>query len=109
MLAKISNRQTMIQKNELFTRAIEHVSRQAYTQAIKAFKRFLDLEPHNPTVMYNIACIYSLQGKKKDAVAWLQKSIANGYKNWEKLTTDKDLENIRHTDGYRRLLEKKTE
>lgn len=75
-----------------------------YDQAILTYKKLLKNQPYNNTIQYNIACLYAIQGKTNQAIDWLQKAIDNGYKNWELIKTDNDLEVIRNTEYYKSLL-----
>ena len=38
--------------------------------ALKAFEKLHKLTPNNPEVIYQIADIYDLQGRPKDAIKW---------------------------------------
>jgi tetratricopeptide (TPR) repeat protein len=76
-----------------------------YDQAIPTFKKIVANEPDNASAYYNIACVYSRQNKKNDAVEWLQKAVDRGYDNWNNLTSDPDLDNIKDEPGFRKLME----
>lgn len=44
---------------------------------------------------YNIACCYSLWGKRKESLDWLQKAMDMGWRNLDDMRTDSDLEPLR--------------
>jgi len=75
-----------------------------FEKSIALFKQLFSLQPENNALFYNIACLYAKQNKTGEALAWLKKAIDNGYANWELITTDNDLENIRRTDEYKKLI-----
>lgn len=61
---------------------------------------------------YNLACLYSLQGKKKEAMEWLRKMMTKKYENEmqnvsrDKFDEDKDFDNIRESDEFIEFLNK---
>lgn len=61
---------------------------------------------------YNLACLYSLQGKKKEAMEWLNKMMTKKYENEmqnisrRKFDEDKDFDNIRQSDEFIEFLNK---
>ena len=54
---------------------------------------------------YDMACCYALSGQKKPALQALEKSINNGYKNYENMLNDNDLRSLRKDKKYQALLE----
>jgi predicted esterase len=55
---------------------------------------------------YSRACIASLMGEKKRALALLESAVAKGFLDLELLETDKDLDPIRTTERFREILAK---
>ena len=89
----------------LYEQAIIYAGKKEYDKSIELFKQIISLHSENATtIYYNIACLYSLQNKKTDALDWLKKAIDSGYNNWDQLKKDPDLENIRQTSLYKRLV-----
>ena len=64
----------------------------------------IQLDPSNPDAYYNVACIYSRQGKVDEALKWLSDALGKGFHNQNLLMTDPDLENIRSTEFYKQIL-----
>ena len=62
------------------------------------------LWPDIPDIYYNIACIFARQDRVEDAVVWLKKAIKRGYKNWNVIKTDRDLDTIRGSSYYKDLI-----
>lgn len=54
---------------------------------------------------YNLACMQSLQNKRKPAVKNFALACENGYDDYNKVRTDTDLDNIRGDKTFRRLHE----
>ena len=84
--------------------AILYVSKKEYDQALPLFNHIIKIVPDHAGTYYNIACIYALQNQSKDAISWLKMAIQRGYDNWKLIKTDKDLENIRKSPGYKALI-----
>jgi len=104
---------------EWLTRALEHepklyiahnnlgcvlleVGREA--EAIVALERAIEVEPHNPMAYFNIACVYGRGGRTREAFAWLERAVDEGYSNRDKLLSETDLDSIRDTVEFQRLL-----
>ena len=90
--------------NQLNNLAIAHTFGRQYDQARKVFKKLIALQPDNAATYYNVAVLYALQNNVSESLAWLNKAIAKGYDNWDLIKTDKDLESIRNSEGYRELV-----
>ena len=75
-----------------------------YGKAIDLFKKIIELRPEKAGAYYNISCLYARQNKIEESIDWLKKAIEMGYKDWNLIRTDKDLENIRSTSYYKELI-----
>jgi tetratricopeptide (TPR) repeat protein len=66
----------------------------------------LAMDPDEPMVLYNVACIQSLAGRLEDALGSLEKAVANGLtqKGW--LEHDSNLSPLRKDPRYLALLER---
>jgi len=62
------------------------------------------LQPENYLTLYNLACAESLLNNIPEAVKILEQAISAGFTNLEHLKEDKDLDNIRNTEGYKNLV-----
>ena len=59
---------------------------------------------------YNLACVYSLQNKKKEALDVFEKSVKEwGYTNYSHTKTDSDLDNIRNDSRFIALMQEMRE
>lgn len=71
--------------------------RQEYANALDALRKIHELQPDNPDVYYNYACLYSRQNNIEEAVKWLGLAVEKGFSNWELIMKDPDLAGIRNT------------
>jgi tetratricopeptide (TPR) repeat protein len=85
--------------------AVVHAVKGDYDRAVYLLKKMVRLQPDNAGAYYNIACLYARQNKIEVSIDWLKKAIKRGYKNWNLIKTDKDLENIRGSSYYKQLIE----
>lgn len=78
-----------------------------YEQGLKIDLRLSRLKPDDPVVHYNVACSYSLLKMSDSCLGALEKAIQLGYREFEFMEKDPDLEFIRSDPRYRELLSKK--
>ena len=74
-------------------------------QSIHAFQQAVARGEKTGAAMYNIACAYSLKHDAGDGMAWLRKSIENGYSDVEHMKQDSDLAFLRGQKGFAELAE----
>ncbi len=67
-------------------------------------RRALAIDPEETSILYNVACVYSLLGRTEDALACLAKVMEHGtfYKNWA--AKDSDLDSLRSDSRFHALL-----
>jgi non-specific serine/threonine protein kinase len=66
--------------------------------------RALMMDPDEPQVLYNVACVYALLGRADDAIAQLSQTIAHGgwWRIW--MSNDPDLVSLHDHPGFRELV-----
>jgi tetratricopeptide (TPR) repeat protein len=84
--------------------AVVYTINRKYDNAIGLFKKAIEIEPDRAAPYYNIACLYALQNNVEESIDWLKKAIERGYKNWNLIRNDKDLENIRGSSYYKEVV-----
>ena len=67
----------------------------------------IELSPSDPLMLYNTACFYGKLGEKRLALDTLKNSILAGFKNFDWVRRDPDLDSIRNEKEYIALIEKK--
>jgi serine/threonine protein kinase/Tfp pilus assembly protein PilF len=72
----------------------------AKIEADKAIK----LNPTDVLMIYNVACFYSVMDEKKMAIETIRKAIAAGYKAYDWMERDVDLDNIRNEPEFIELM-----
>jgi serine/threonine protein kinase/Flp pilus assembly protein TadD len=67
-------------------------------------RRALSIEPDETSILYNVACVYALLGRKEDAMECLEKVLEHGifFKNWA--AKDSDLDSLRSDPRFQTLL-----
>jgi tetratricopeptide (TPR) repeat protein len=87
-------------------RGITWSQKKEYDRAIRDQDEAIRLDPKYADAFYDKACCYALQGKLDLAISNLQESLELGYRDFEHLKTDSDLDSLRSDDRYKKLIEK---
>lgn len=66
--------------------------------------RALAIDPEDPSVLYNIACVYSLQDKWEEAIDCLEEAVEHGFAHKEWIQHDSDLNALRSNPRFQALL-----
>jgi serine/threonine protein kinase/Flp pilus assembly protein TadD len=68
-------------------------------------RRALAIDPEDCGILYNIACVYALQGKTDEAIDCLEKAMTHAYwyKRWAQ--NDSDLQSLRSHPRFKALME----
>ena len=54
---------------------------------------------------YDAACLYSIMGDKEKSISYLRQALEKGYRDFNHVKRDRDLNNIRSTAEYKALME----
>jgi predicted Zn-dependent protease len=71
---------------------------------LKMDRRLVKLQPTNATARYNLACSLALAKRKNDALRELRHAVALGYRDFDWMAQDPDLEPLKHHPEFRTLL-----
>jgi tetratricopeptide (TPR) repeat protein len=82
-----------------------HYRQHNYDKALECVEKAIDSNPTDGMSWYNKACYHSLQNHIPESIEALKRSIEIDVKNAKKAVRDKDFENIRTDEGYRRIIE----
>ena len=77
------------------------------TRARDWAKRAVAMDPDDSAVLYNVACAYALLGLHDSAIDCLEQAIANGFRHWQWIEHDSDLDGLRTSPRFAALLEKR--
>jgi tetratricopeptide (TPR) repeat protein len=67
-------------------------------------KRAMEIEPNEPMLLYNLACIYSLADDLDSAIACLEKAIEAGFAHRPWLEKDSNLDPLRKTPRFQAMV-----
>ena len=68
--------------------------------------RALSIEPNEPMLLYNAACIFCLAGKPRDAIGFLERAVDQGFSNRGWMHNDVDLDPLRGSPRFVALTER---
>jgi hypothetical protein len=68
-------------------------------------RRLVRLLPENATAHYNLACSLALLKRKVDALRSLQRAVELGYRDFDWMAQDPDLEELKEHPEFTALLE----
>lgn len=78
------------------------------SDGLRMDRRLVKLQPENATAHYNLACSLALSRRKIDALNELRRAVQLGYRDFDWMQQDPDLEPLKaHPDFQRLLLELK--
>jgi tetratricopeptide (TPR) repeat protein len=78
----------------------DYTKRGRFLDGLKVDEQLARLRPADATVLYNLACSYSLTGDTDSAFAALHRALAVGYDDFKWLAQDPDLEQLRRHPDY---------
>ncbi|MHC4780147.1 MAG: PDZ domain-containing protein [Planctomycetota bacterium] len=93
-----------LNRGTLHDEAIKLLQAKKYSESIRKYAVLVKSDPGDMIALYNIACACSLMGKKERAVAFLERSVEEGYLDFDHMKADPDLDPIRDMEGYGRIL-----
>jgi predicted DNA-binding WGR domain protein/tetratricopeptide (TPR) repeat protein len=80
--------------------SVEKDSEGGFEKAIEIVENAINVSPHDPMLHFNLACFYSSTGRTEEALYHLEEAFKKGFKNGERVLSDRDLENIRRTREF---------
>jgi len=83
-----------------------YTQRGRYAEGLKVDERLARLRPDDALVFYNLACSYSLTEQFDRAALTLEKALRLGYRDFNWLAKDPDLQKLRQQPVYRDIQDK---
>jgi hypothetical protein len=77
-----------------------------WKMAIMAFMRMKEFFPEEPFPLYNLACVFALDGQAEQALYYLEQAYNKGFTDSSYLEQDVDFRSIRAHPRYQQLLDK---
>jgi len=74
-------------------------------RAVEWASRALAMDPEEPVTLYNVACVYSLQGQIERAIDCLEGALKHGFAHKEWIEHDSDLNPLHDQPRYQALLQ----
>ena len=74
-------------------------------RALEFAMKSLAIEPEDPLVLYNVACLHALTDKREEALGYLERSVRNGFGHMDSMVSDPDLDSIRRTPWFQAIVQ----
>jgi len=82
-----------------------HYETKNYEKALEAVEKALDSDPTDGMAWYNKGCYLSILNQIPEAIEALKRSIEIDVKNAKRAVKDRDFENVKVDEGFRRIVE----
>lgn len=76
-----------------------------YTEALKWAERALKVDPEDPTINYNVACVFAQAGEPDRALDCLEKARTSGMVSAGWMKNDSDLFSLHDNDRFKAMVE----
>lgn len=74
-------------------------------KALQWANRAMAIDPEEPAILYNVACVYSIAGEIEAAVSYLEQAVNAGFGYREWLENDSDLDALRENSRFQKLID----
>jgi len=82
-----------------------HYETKNYEKALESVEKALDSDPTDGMAWYNKGCYLSILNQIPEAIEALKRSIEIDVKNAKRAVKDRDFENVKVDEGFRRIVE----
>jgi serine/threonine protein kinase/tetratricopeptide (TPR) repeat protein len=86
--------------------AVAHIELGDLEKGLEWGSQAVTMDPENPMLLYNSACVFSVAGEADRAIECLEKAIRTGYTNTGALLNDPDLDAIRTHPRFQSLVKR---
>lgn len=84
--------------------AMAKYAEKQYKSAIAELEKLLTVDRTDPSMLYNLACCYALDGQKDAAVETLRKAVNMGWRNYGQTVADSDFNSIKDREDFSRVV-----
>lgn len=77
-------------------------------KAIETMDKIISLNPNNAGNYYDATCVYSRLGEKEKAITYLRLAFEKGYRRFNHIKWDDDMDPLRDMPEFKRLIEEYT-
>ena len=104
----IRNYKMALHHNKFFEEAYINLStaylrKKNFILSAKNLDTLESINPKHPLLHYNYACYYSLLGNIPEGIKSLSLAISYGFKNYQNLEIDSDIDNLRKSPQFQKL------
>lgn len=71
---------------------------------LRVDQKLVSLRPADPTAHYNLACRYAVLQQRDLAFTSLRRAVELGYRDWQYMKQDRDLDAVRKDPRFRKLV-----
>lgn len=101
--------ESVLRRNRDYTEVVEilgglYTKQGRVADGLKMDRKLVKLQPDNATAHYNLACSLALSRRKADALRSLRHAIALGYRDFDWMQQDPDLEELKAHPAFLALL-----
>ena len=105
---KISFLEGLVRRDSQYVEALQilgdlYTQRGSYDHSLEVDLQLSRLRPGDPLTFYNLACSHSLNGELDRAATALERALALGYRDFNWLSKDPDLHQLRQHPLYRAI------
>ena len=93
---------------ELSAQAYQLYAQKEYAKALELNKQAYKLDPDDSRLIYNLACMYALNGEEETALDLLEKAVAKGFYAPGQISGDADFAPLREDPRFKAALAKAT-
>ena len=86
-------------------KSLIHYGQKNYARALDSVEKAVDSDPKFGMARYNRACYLSMLGRVTESIEALKRSIEVDVKNARRAVKDRDFQNVRIEDGFKRIIE----
>jgi tetratricopeptide (TPR) repeat protein len=102
--------ETVLRRNPRYAQVVEllgglYTRQGRIAEGLKMDRKLVKLQPDNATAHYNLACSLALSKRKTDALRELQKAVRLGYRDFDWMQQDPDLDVLKRHPDFQALLQ----